>query len=98
MVRTIVKVLVADAILLAAEYFVLQDLGWRSDYAYSQGLSPTYSYSIFTQYFAMLGRGLALQGPPTLDWTQVLVVLLVMINAVYIYRALTGKRPTRQPS
>ncbi len=86
MVRTFAKVLAADAVLLAAEYFALQDLGFRSAYAASKGFTPSYSYSIFTQFFTMLGRGLTLESPPTLDWVQLLFALLVALNLQYLYR------------
>ncbi len=83
MVRTGVKVLVVDSVLLVTEYLVLQDLLWRSAYASSEGLSPAYSYSLLTQFFIMAGRGLVLESPPTLDWVLVLLVVLVILNLWY---------------
>ncbi len=83
MVRTGVKVLGVDSVLLVTEYLVLQDVLWRSAYASSEGLSPSYSYSLLTQFFTMAGRSLVLESPPTLDWVLVLLVVLVILNLWY---------------
>jgi hypothetical protein len=86
MVRTSLKVLAVDTVLLIGVYFVLQDLQWRSGYASQEGFTPSTIYSVLTKSFAMTGRSLALQSPPTLDWIQVLVVVLVALNAWYLLR------------
>jgi hypothetical protein len=86
MVRTSLKVLAVDAVLLICVYFVLQDLQWRSGYASQEGFIPSTIYSVLTRSFAMTGRGFALQSPLTLDWIQVLVVALVVLNAWYFGR------------
>ncbi len=91
MVRTGVKVILADAVLLVAGYFVLLDLQWRSAYAASEGLAPSYSYSPFTKFFTLSGRSLPLVSPPTLDWVQVSAALLVVLNVWYLYRILTRR-------
>ena len=88
MVGTGFKILIADAVLLAAEFLILQDLQWRSSYAAAEGLSPSYSYSVLTQFFAISGGGATLTSPPTLDWVQLLVVVLVVLNVWYAYRSL----------
>lgn len=96
MVRTSLKVIAVDAVLLVGAYFVLQDLQWRSGYASQEGFNPSTFYAILTQSFVMTGRGLSLQSPPTLDWVQVLVVALVALNAWYLLRLLGPDREGRK--
>ena len=84
------KILVLDVLILLFGYFVAGDLQWRSSYAASEGLLPTYSYFPFIQLFTMSGRvmfgkALPLQSPPTLDWLQVLGAVFVVANLWYAY-------------
>lgn len=87
------KVLPADLLLLTALYFVLQDLSWRTHYAASPhnacggvcAYTPSFSYGFLTRIFTMTGNNAQLVSPPTVDWVQVLVVLLVAINAWFAY-------------
>lgn len=96
MVRLAYKVALADLVLLAALYFVLQDLAWRAYYAGTPhaavpGYVPSDTYSIFTRFFTMAGSGVSLTSPPTLDWVQLLVVALVALNGWFAYRAYSLK-------
>ena len=99
--RTVVKVTIADAILLAGVYLVLINRGWKKQCAIGNAVdctarsSPHFSYSVFTIYFSMVSppstaspSGMLLQSPPSLDWVQVFVAALVVINAWYAYSAL----------
>ncbi len=102
------KVLAADALLLVALYYVVQDLSWRISYAASLhtacpnlcGYTPSFSYSFLTRLFTMSGNPLLrssalvrLTSPPTLDWVQVLSVMLVAVNAWFVYVTLwKGRR------
>lgn len=88
MVRWYVKLVVFDAFALAALYFVLDDLAARNSYAVSEGLTPGASYSIFTRMFSIGGRSIPLVSPPTLDWVQVIVVVLVVVDLAFVYPAL----------
>jgi hypothetical protein len=98
MVRTVFKVLAADTVLLITLYYVIQDLQWRTSFAASphasalHGYSPSFGYNLFTRIFTMSGGGLPLTSPPTLDWVQVLALVLVAINAWYAYVTLTRRR------
>jgi hypothetical protein len=107
MVRTVFKVLVVDALLLIALFFVIQDLDWRTSYAASLhgacfpnlcGYSPSFSYNVLVQFFTMSGNGVSLTSPPTLDWVQVLAFILVAINAWFVYATLSRKRATQPGS
>ncbi len=97
MVRIPLKLISADAVLLLGAYLVLQDLAWRSGYASQKGLAPSYFYSLLTQSFSMTGKGLALQSPLTLDWVQLIAVVLVVLNVWYLYGILR-RRTNRGPA
>jgi hypothetical protein len=100
MIRTVLKVAVADIILVVAEFLVLQDLQWRTDYAASLHsacpqlcrYSPSFGYSVLTRFFTMAGNGTSLTSPATLDWAQLLALLLLAINAFYAYDYLRKRR------
>ena len=100
MIRTALKVFVADVVLLMAVFYVLQDLQWRSNYAASPhavclqvcSYAPSFSYGILTQVFTMAGNGVRLSSPPTLDWVQAIVYVLVVINAWFAYVLLKSRR------
>jgi hypothetical protein len=90
MVRTVVKAVLADAVLLFALYLVLLDLQWKVDYATSNGMhNPSFSYSILTRGFSMFDPrvNMTLASPPTLDLVQVLLVVLVVLNAALVWQS-----------
>jgi len=101
MARTALTVLVADIILLVGEFYVIQDLQWRTSYAASphanapNGYNPSFAYNIFTQFFTMSGNGVSLTSPPTLDWIQLLTVALVVLNLWFAYTYWKGRRASR---
>lgn len=88
MVRTAVKVALFDAAVLVALLLVLNDLSTRTSYARSW--MPSTSYLPFLRVFSMVRTcrlpcvSMTLTSPPTLDWVQVLVVLLLASNLVFI--------------
>ena len=102
------KVLVVDAVLLAALFYVVQDLHWRSDYAAATvsrcagecSYAPSFSYGFLTQVFTMSGNFAKLASPATLDWTQALAYALILLNAwlVYTYWGSRRTAPTSVPS
>ena len=85
MIKGFLKVAAADAALLVALYYVLQDLAGRSAYAVSEHLVPTTSYLPFLRVLTIDGKNIPLKSPPTLDWVQVLVGLLAASVGVFIY-------------
>jgi hypothetical protein len=91
------KLAVADAFLLIAGYYVLQDLSWRSAYAVSRGFTPTSAYSLLTRMFSLTGQGSGLQSPPTLDWVQVVVALLIIANVSYVWDWYRSSRTSVKP-
>jgi len=57
---------------------------------------PSFSYSLLIQFFSMRSGNLLLTSPPTLDWTQVLILLLVVIDVWYFW-ALSRDRSATEP-
>lgn len=104
MVRILVKVLLADLVLLLAVFEVLLDLQWRSTYAASIhsacpqgcGYMPSFSYSVLTQFFELTGNGRQLVSPATLDWVQALAVVIVILNAWYVIGYLRTRKNQMQ--
>jgi len=103
MVRTVFKVIVADAILLITEFYVIQDLEWRTAYAASLheacakacSYSPSFSYNLLVRFFTMSGNGVSLTSPPTLDWVQLLGYVLIAINVWFAYALLAKRRSSK---
>jgi len=98
--RTAIFVLLVDAVLVLAVSFVFQDLQWRTSYAATLhyacpqpcSYSSSFSYSVLTRFFTMSGNGVSLTSPPTIDWVQILAVLLAAINAWFAYTILSKRR------
>lgn len=99
-VRTIFKVLLADAVLVGAMLWVFGDLQWRAAYAASQhsacpagcGYSPSFSYTFLTQFFTMSGGSVSLTSPPTLDWIQLIFYTILVVNGWLAYKAWKSRR------
>jgi hypothetical protein len=101
------KVLAADAVLLIGEFWVLQDLAWRSTFAAAPHLacgmasscaySASLSYSILIQFFTMVGDNVSLTSPPTLDWVQLLAFALVALNGWYLFTVFKSRTTSTQP-
>jgi hypothetical protein len=101
--RTTIRLLVVDAVLLVAEFYVIQDLMWRTNYAatirdvcpQACSYTPSFSYNVLTQYFTMSGNGVNLTSPITLDWVQVITLVLIVINGWFAYSTLKKRRSNR---
>jgi hypothetical protein len=93
MFKTALKVIGVDIVLLAAEFYVMQDLQWRSSYAAGTlRYSSSFSYSVLTQFFTMTSNTLRLTSPPTLDWVQTLAYAFVVVNIWFAYVAVKSRR------
>jgi hypothetical protein len=105
LVKTYLKVVLVDILILIALYYVVADQQSRVSYAASPhghtsvGYSVSFGYSLFTQIFTMSGPGVTLSSPPTLDWIQVLVFALVLLNGWFLYSVYRGRSraPASQP-
>ena len=88
LVRTAVKVALFDAVVLVALLLVLNDLSLRNSYA--RNWKPSTAYLPFVRVFSMVRTchlpcvGMTLTSPPTLDWVQVFVTLLLASSSVFI--------------
>jgi hypothetical protein len=92
MFKTALKVLAADAVLLVALFYVIQDLQWRTSDAGTLRYSASFSYNVLTQFFTMAGGTQRLTSPPTLDWVQALAYALVVVNAWFGYVVVKSRR------
>lgn len=88
----ILKVALVDAVLLVFAYYVLQDLSWRDSYAASRGFSASTSFSLLTRRLELTSGGTTLVSPPTLDWIQVVIALLIIVNVAYVVGVLRGPK------
>ena len=85
MVRAWLNLVVFDAVVLFILYYVLTDLAWRNAYALGQhpNLSPSTTFGILTRVFILEGGKFPLRSALTLDWVQVWVVTLVLLNGMF---------------
>lgn len=96
MVRRAVVTAVFDFLALAFLYLVLQDLARRTSYAESERMIPSTTYSLFVRVFSIKGNAIqipmGLVSPPVLDWVQVVVASLIVVNGVYVFSTLARSR------
>jgi hypothetical protein len=97
MVRRAVATAVLDLLALASLYFVLQDLAWRNSYAEKEHATLSTTYSLFIRTFSIKGTKIQtpLVSPPALDWVQVVVASLIVINGLYVFSRLRGSPKRR---
>lgn len=98
LVKLAYKVVLVDLVLAYGLLSALQDLSWRVNYAGTphanvQGYAASYSYSVLTRLFTMTGSGVTLTSPPTLDWVQLILVLMAVLNAWFAYSLIRERRP-----
>jgi len=85
--RGIFFLAVFDFLVLTFLYFVLQDLAWRASYVRSEHLAPSTAYSLFIHTFSINGSTVQfmLISPPALDWVQIVVAALILVNGFYVF-------------
>ena len=97
MVRRAIATAVFDLLALAFLYLVLQDLAWRTSYAESERLIPSTTYSLFIRVFSIRGNTIqipnGLVSPPVLDWVQVVIASLIVVNGLYVFSTLRKSPP-----
>lgn len=77
-----------DALVLVLLYLVFQDLSWRSSYVKSEGFTLHTSFLPLIRLPTIDGNvQTPLVSPPVLDWAQVLIYLLVIVNVFYLFSA-----------
>jgi hypothetical protein len=81
-----------NAVLILALYLVTADVASRSLYAAREGLSYFFTQSLLVETSSLKGHGATLQSPLTLAWLQLILVVLVIIDALYVYDWAKGRR------
>jgi len=98
-IKATYKIIIVDALVLVALYYVFQDLQWRTSYAASLhtacypacGYSPSFGYGLLTRVFTMDGNNQHLVSPITFDWVQGLILVLVVVNAWFAWSVLRSR-------
>lgn len=90
--RAVWKVAGLDAALLACLYLVLQDLDSRLAYAESEGFKAYFEYSILIRWSVLSKGNTVLKSPPALDWVQVISLILILVNASFVYSSVRRRR------
>jgi len=106
MMRRVLKVAAVDVVVLAALFYVVQDLQWRVSCAAAadaactshQAYSSSFSYGLVTQVFTMAGNSVHLVSPATIDWVQILIYLLVLLNGWLVYASMKSHRAAQTPA
>ncbi len=91
------EVLAVNLILLLGLYFVTSDLAERTAYAAGQGYSYFFTPSVLLETSTLVEGGQNLQSPLTLAWLQVILVLLLVLDASYVYGWIHGLRKSPGP-
>ena len=86
-----IQLLLANAILISLVALVRQDQLARLDYWRSIGFTPETIYSIFSLRFPAMKGNLSIPGLPTLDWVQVFLAVIVLMDVYYFASVLTGR-------
>jgi hypothetical protein len=102
-VKAFYKAAVVNVVCLVLLYFVQLDLAWRS--RCGNASSPTcmahvasVTYLPFLKQTVLAGTGLPLQSPYTLDWFQVLIFVIVVVDAYYLLNYVHTRSKARSPS
>lgn len=83
--QSIAFILASNAIILLLIWWVFQDYAYRATYWRGMGFTPSTSYSPFFFVTSAVRGSTHIQGQLTLDWTQVLGVLLLVIDATFLF-------------
>lgn len=94
-VRGAIEVAAINVVLLLLLYFVTADQAERTAYAAREGLAFLFSKSILVQTSVLQGSRGALQSPLTLDWVQLLVGALVVVDVLFAYEWSGRRRKAR---
>jgi len=85
--------IVSNAVLLTLIWWVFQDYAYRAAYWRSMGFSPSTKYWPFFLVTSAVRGSTVIPGQLTLDWTQVLAAILVIIDLNFL--AVSVRRRSR---
>ena len=89
-----VAVAAFDALVLLLLYLVFQDLSWRASYVRREGLNLHTSFLPLIRLPTITGNvQTPLASPPVLDWAQVLILVLVVVNVLYLLSVVRKRSP-----
>jgi hypothetical protein len=89
----LLEVLVANAVLIALLLWITGDYSYRASYWVTEGFtSTTVRYPLFLITSAVKG-GTSIPGLLTVDWQQIVLLVLVVTDAVYAYALLQARKP-----
>jgi hypothetical protein len=102
-VKAFYKAAMVNVVCLMLLYFIQLDLIWRS--TCGDVSSPTciahvasVTYLPFLKRTVLAGTVLPLQSPYTLDWFQVLIFAIVVVDAYYLLSYINTRSKARSPS
>jgi hypothetical protein len=81
---SIAYLVISNAALLGLIWWVFQDYAYRLAYWRSMGFTPTTKYWPFFYVTSAVKGSVYIPGQLTLDWTQVLGVVLIIIDAGFL--------------
>ena len=87
-VYSIAYLVVSNVILISLIWWVFQDYAYRTAYWRGLGFTPSTAYWPFFYVTSAVKGSTYIQGQLTLDWTQVLGAVLVLIDAAFLIRVL----------
>lgn len=81
----LLEIIAVNVVLLLALYFVASDVATRTTYAARQGNSYFFTQSFLTETSTLQGANGSLQSPLTLAWLQLILIVLVILDVLYLY-------------
>lgn len=84
-----------NIILIVLSYLAAQDLSARAEYARSIGFTPSVAYSPLAFVLSSVGHGTNIPGLISFDWSQCLLILLILLDGSFAIEAL--RRGHRNP-
>lgn len=91
---TVIQLFLANAILIVLFSLVDQDMSSRIGYAQSIGFTPSVNYSPLTFVLSSVGRGTSIPGLPTVDWSQIFLIVLIIIDGSFLLERLLRRSRT----
>jgi hypothetical protein len=88
----LLEVLAVNAALLLGLYLVLGDVASRTAYAAREGFTYSFTQSFLLETSTLQGAKGIFQSPLTLAWPQLLVAVLLIVDVLYLYSSVNGRR------
>ena len=92
----LVQLLITNVVLIVLSSLAAQDLSARMDYARSIGFTPSVAYSPLAFVLSSVGHGTSIPGLLTFDWSQLVLIVLILLDGSFALEALL-RRGHRNP-